>query len=38
MQGPAVLSNKKQDNFDQVHAKNPDKRAGVRKKYKNILF
>ena len=26
------LNNKKQDNFDQMHAKNPDNRAGIRKK------
>jgi hypothetical protein len=31
-QGTAVLNKKKQENFDQVHAKNPDNRAGVRKK------
>jgi hypothetical protein len=27
-QGPAVLNNKKQENFEQVNAKNPDKRTG----------
>jgi hypothetical protein len=27
-QGPAVLNNKKQDNFNQIHTKNPDKGTG----------
>jgi hypothetical protein len=39
-QGPAVLTNKKQENFDQTHAKNPAKGSCIRinhKKYK-IFF
>jgi hypothetical protein len=39
-QGPAVLTNKKQDNFGQTHAKNTEKGSCIRinrKKYK-IFF
>ncbi len=40
-QGPAVLTNKKQENFDQTHAENPVKQSGIsidRKKYKIIFL
>jgi hypothetical protein len=39
--GPAALTNKKRDNYDQIHADNIVKRSEFRidhKKHKNIFF